>query len=121
MLTGVAVGGVFPLVFSLLGDLFPATRRAAMASVVQIAMGFGIGGGQLISGILGPATNWRVPFVLVAAPSLVLALVMVLVTKEPPRCAPPRRWAAACVPRRAATGTRGRGGCAPSAARRGAR
>ncbi|KAI8473562.1 MAG: major facilitator superfamily domain-containing protein, partial [Monoraphidium minutum] len=85
MLTGVAVGGAFPLVFSLLADLFPATQRAAMASLVQIAMGLGIGVGQMVAGILGPATNWRLPFVLVAAPALLLALVMVLVTREPPR------------------------------------
>ncbi|KIZ04154.1 major facilitator superfamily MFS-1 [Monoraphidium neglectum] len=85
MLTGVAVGGVFPLVFSLLGDLFPATQRAAMASLLQIATGLGIGAGQFIAGIVGPATNWRIPFVLVAAPALLLALIMVATTREPPR------------------------------------
>jgi MFS family permease len=47
MLTGIAVGGCFPLVFSLLGDLFPPSRRAAMAAVVQVAVGAGIGGGQV--------------------------------------------------------------------------
>jgi MFS family permease len=86
MLTGIAVGGVFPLVFSLLGDLFPATQRSAMASLVQIAMGLGIGGGQMVAGTLGPMTNWRLPFVIVAAPAVLLALVMVLTTREPPRC-----------------------------------
>lgn len=53
MLTGVAVGGVFPLIFSLLGDLFPASQRAAMASLVQIATGLGIGGGQMVAGLIG--------------------------------------------------------------------
>jgi MFS family permease len=47
MLTGVAVGGCFPLVFSLLGDLFPVSQRSAMAALVQIAVGAGIGGGQV--------------------------------------------------------------------------
>jgi MFS family permease len=47
MLTGVAIGGVFPLIFSLLADLFPASQRAAMASLVQLAMGLGIGAGQV--------------------------------------------------------------------------
>jgi MFS family permease len=55
MLTGVAVGGVFPLVFSLLGDLFPATQRAAMASLLQIATGLGIGAGQ----VRARAPRWR--------------------------------------------------------------
>lgn len=47
MLTGIAVGGCFPLVFSLLGDLFPISQRSAMAALVQIAVGAGIGGGQV--------------------------------------------------------------------------
>jgi MFS family permease len=47
MLTGISVGGCFPLVFSLLGDLFPVSQRAAMAAIVQIAVGGGIGGGQV--------------------------------------------------------------------------
>ena len=49
MLTGISVGGCFPLVFSLLGDLFPVSQRAAMSSIVQIAIGGGIGGGQVSS------------------------------------------------------------------------
>lgn len=47
MLTGISIGGCFPLVFSLLGDLFPVSRRAAMSAIVQIAVGGGIGGGQV--------------------------------------------------------------------------
>jgi MFS family permease len=47
MLTGIAVGGCFPLVFSLLGDLFPASERAAMSAFIQIAVGLGIGVGQV--------------------------------------------------------------------------
>lgn len=40
---------------------------------------------QALAGAIGPATNWRVPFVVVAAPSLMVALVMLLTTREPPR------------------------------------
>lgn len=47
MLTGISIGGCFPLVFSLLGDLFPVSQRAAMSAIVQIAIGGGIGGGQV--------------------------------------------------------------------------
>ncbi len=46
-LTGIAVGGCFPLVFSLLGDLFPPRKRAAVSAVVQIATGAGIAMGQV--------------------------------------------------------------------------
>eukprot|EP00879_Flechtneria_rotunda_P006260 GHRR01006579.1.p1 GENE.GHRR01006579.1~~GHRR01006579.1.p1 ORF type:complete len:583 (+),score=156.80 GHRR01006579.1:972-2720(+) len=84
-LTGIAVGGCFPLVFSLLGDLFPVSQRNAMSALVQIAVGAGIGGGQLLAGVVGPATNWRVPFVVLAAPTLLLAIVLLFTAQEPPR------------------------------------
>ncbi|EFJ46143.1 hypothetical protein VOLCADRAFT_93591 [Volvox carteri f. nagariensis] len=84
-LTGVAVGGCFPLVFSLLGDLYPPGRRTAVSAAVQIATGLGIAAGQALSGSIGPATNWRLPFVVVAAPSLCAALLMLATTQEPPR------------------------------------
>lgn len=47
MLTGIAVGGTVPLVYSLVGDLFPATQRSAMASMIQLALGAGVCGGQV--------------------------------------------------------------------------
>lgn len=140
--------GTFPLVFSLLGDLFEPRQRAAIAAVVQLATGVGLAVGQGIAGFLGaqvlaytggapspfwcriyaplykpalrmhavrstwnklaapcprdpclplpqhmvvvalPAGSsigWRWPFVIVAVPSIVAAVVMVLTTDEPPR------------------------------------
>jgi predicted MFS family arabinose efflux permease len=86
-LTGVSVGGCFPLVFSLLGDLFPSRRRAATSALVQIATGAGLAAGQAIAGTVGQpdALGWRAPFVIAAVPALALNLFMVLVCPEPPR------------------------------------
>ncbi len=53
LLTGISLGGIFPLVFSLLGDLFSVHQRAFVAALVQIAMGFGMSLGQLIAGVIG--------------------------------------------------------------------
>lgn len=47
MLTGVAGGGTVPLVYSLLGDVVPASRRSVMAAFVQIALGGGLSMGQV--------------------------------------------------------------------------
>jgi hypothetical protein len=44
--------------------------------------------GQLLAGLLGPATNWRVPYLMVAVPSLLLALAIVLLVRDPPRYVP---------------------------------
>jgi predicted MFS family arabinose efflux permease len=58
--------------------------------------------------LLGPATNWRLPFLVMAAPTLLLVMLLLLTVKEPPRggeCAAHRRltcpvlsvvWPVAC-------------------------
>lgn len=40
---------------------------------------------QMVAGLLGPATNWRVPFVVMAAPTLALVVLLLLTVKEPAR------------------------------------
>lgn len=85
LLTGISLGGTFPLVFSLLGDLVEPSKRAAVAAAVQLAMGVGLALGQGISGFVGSSIGWRWPFVIVAVPSIALATVMLLTTEEPPR------------------------------------
>lgn len=84
-LTGISVGGCVPLLYSLLGDFVPPTRRAAVAAVVSIAQGAGIAIGQIIAGYIGAQSGWRLPFVLVAVPALSLAILCGFVVEEPKR------------------------------------
>ena len=83
--TGVAVGGCLPLLFSLCGDLFSASERSYVASFLTIATGAGIALGQLISGTVGPAYGWRLPFILTSVPAIFFATVMLLYVDEPKR------------------------------------
>lgn len=53
MLTGVAVGGVIPIAFSLLGDMFPASQRNAVVAMAQMAMGAGVCFGQVRAAAAG--------------------------------------------------------------------
>ncbi len=46
-MTGISVGGSFPLVYSLLGDLVPIESRSAVSAAVAIANGVGIAAGQV--------------------------------------------------------------------------
>ncbi|KAK9830293.1 hypothetical protein WJX72_010834 [[Myrmecia] bisecta] len=85
LLTGISLGGTFPLVFSLLGDMFSVKQRSSVAAGVQIAIGAGLALGQGIAGFVGPPLGWRWPFVIVAAPTIALATLMVLITSDPPR------------------------------------
>ena len=50
LLTGVSVGGAFPLLYSLLGDMFPISQRAFVSSFIQIATGAGVFVGQVRGG-----------------------------------------------------------------------
>ncbi|CAG9464093.1 unnamed protein product [Pedinophyceae sp. YPF-701] len=85
LMTGLAVGGCFPLAFSLLSDLVPAQHRPLASSAVQLSTGAGLAVGQAIAGFLGPWVGWRVPFVVVGIPSVALAALMLLTVREPAR------------------------------------
>ena len=84
-MTGVAVGGCLPLLFSLCGDLFPPEERAYVASFLTIATGAGIALGQIMAGTVGPTYGWRLPFLLAAAPAICLAGILYLTVREPKR------------------------------------
>ena len=61
-LTGIGIGGAFPLIYSLIGDYYPPHKRASAAATLGLSQGLGIGIGQLLSGMLGPQLGWRMPF-----------------------------------------------------------
>ena len=84
-LTGIGMGGAMPVIYSFLGDYFPAQRRAAASAYMGLAMGLGIAGGQLIAGLLGPEHGWRLPFILVALPNFLLIILFALLVREPRR------------------------------------
>ena len=74
-LTGVAVGGALPIVYSMVGDLFPANSRSYASMIVGMAMNFGGMFGQGVAGYLGPSFGWRVPFAVVGTFGLIVAVV----------------------------------------------
>eukprot|EP00808_Paulinella_micropora_P032351 g67651.t1 len=84
MLTGISIGAALPLVFSLTGDLYPASQRTLVASAVSISGGLGGASGQFLSGFTG-AKNWRLPFLLVAVPSLGCVGLLLFAIREPVR------------------------------------
>ena len=89
-LTGIGLGGVIPLTYSLLGDLFSANNRAKAVALISVASGLGLGIGQMIAGFttdmcLGTLCGWRIPFIVVAAPGFLMALLFWFTTKETPR------------------------------------
>jgi MFS family permease len=84
-MTGIAVGGCLPLLFSLCGDLFSHKTRAKVASFLTIATGAGIAFGQIMSGAIGPKYGWKLPFVVSAAPAVFFAFLTWVIVEEPVR------------------------------------
>ena len=84
---GVAVGeaGGSPPAHSMISDLFPPSRRATALAIY--ALGIPAGGmlGSLFGGWLNEAFDWRVAFMAVGAPGLLLALLVRFTLREPVR------------------------------------
>ena len=83
--TGIAAGGALPLMYSLLGDLFSTEQRGFASSLIAISTGAGIVVGQMMSGIIGPALGWKVPYCFTSAPNIVIVSIIYFTIKEPKR------------------------------------
>jgi len=83
--TGIGIGGAIPITFSLIGDYFSHKNRATAAAWITLVQGMGVAVGQLIAGFIGSKYGWRLPFILVAAPNMILVFIFWIFVKEPPR------------------------------------
>ena len=82
---GVGEGGCSPAAHSLLSDHYPPRRRATALAIYFAGVPFGTMIGAILGGWLATAFNWRVAFLVLGLPGLVLALLAKATLKEPPR------------------------------------
>jgi MFS family permease len=82
---GVGEAGCSPPSHSLISDYYEPKRRASALSVYSFGIPLGAMIGAVAGGWLAKNFGWRVAFMAVGAPGLVLALVIKLVVREPPR------------------------------------
>lgn len=107
MRVGVGIGeaGCSPPAHSLISDYVPARKRAGALSVYSLGIPIGSVLGILITAILyrwvadyyeangapeylaaiGADVAWRVPFLVIGIPGIILAIILKLTVKEPPR------------------------------------
>ena len=85
VLTGIGIGGIIPLTYSLLGDLYSANERIKVVTLIGLASGMGIAVGQLTAGMMGDSFGWRSPFIVFAIPNFILAVIFILTVEEPDR------------------------------------
>lgn len=83
--TGISIGGINPVIFSMIGDLYPGESRIHVSTVIGIAQSAGIAAGQFLAGMVGPSLGWRAPFIMIAVPTIICALLAFFTVKEPKR------------------------------------
>tara|TARA_B100001029_G_C15060841_1_gene458341 strand:+ start:1690 stop:2946 length:1257 start_codon:yes stop_codon:yes gene_type:complete len=85
VLTGIGIGGIIPLTYSLLGDLYSPNERIKVVTLIGLASGLGIAIGQLVAGFFGESIGWRFPFIIFAIPNFLLSILFYFTFKEPKR------------------------------------
>lgn len=86
LLTGIGVGGIYPITFSLLSDYVSEKHRAKACAGVDMAWGLGMLSGPLLAGIaLQTDYGWRLAYILAAVPSFPLVALYAWVAREPER------------------------------------
>lgn len=82
---GVGEAGGSPPSHSIISDIFPAEKRASAISIYSTGVNFGIMFGLLLGGWLNEYFGWRVAFVVVGAPGILLAILVRTTLAEPIR------------------------------------
>lgn len=84
---GVAIGeaGGYPASLSMIADLYPARRRATVTAIFFASVPAGTLLSLYLGGMIASTFGWRATFAAAAVPGFVLALVLILLVKEPVR------------------------------------
>ncbi len=82
---GIGEAGGSPPAHSMISDYYPPARRGTALAIYSTGVHVGILLGFVLGGLLAQAYGWRVAFMGVGLPGIVLAVIMVLTVREPPR------------------------------------
>ena len=82
---GVGEAGGSPPSHSIISDIFPQRRRALALSIFSMGVYFGYLVAYSIGGWVAEDLGWRWTFVIVGLPGILLAVLVALTVKEPPR------------------------------------
>ncbi|HEV7157524.1 MAG TPA: MFS transporter [Caulobacteraceae bacterium] len=87
MRVGVGIGeaGCSPPIHSLISDYFEPKRRASALAVYSFGIPLGAMIGSIAGGLLAKGFGWRMAFIVVGLPGLILAALIKLVVREPQR------------------------------------
>ena len=87
---GVGEAGFISPASSLIGDHFPRNKRAMATSFMSLGVPFGALIGAVAGGAIAQAYSWRLAFVVMGAPGLIVALLVWFTLRDPERGAADR-------------------------------
>jgi predicted MFS family arabinose efflux permease len=82
---GVGEAGASPPAHSMIADMFPPEKRAGAMGFYSLGINLGILIGFLVGGWVNEWYGWRIAFMIVGAPGLIIALLVRFTLKEPRR------------------------------------
>jgi MFS family permease len=82
---GIGEAGCSPPAYSLLSDYFEPKRRSTALAIYSMGISGGVVVGLLLGGQVARAYGWRSAFYVCGLPGIVLALIVRLTLREPPR------------------------------------
>jgi MFS family permease len=94
---GVGEAGCTPPAHSLIADYFSPAERTRAISAYMLGIPFGTFVSYLLGGWLNEAYGWRMAFLIVGLPGILLALLLKLTLKEPPRRVAPNESSASAT------------------------
>jgi MFS family permease len=84
ILTGIGIGVVLPVSYSIITDMFKSSARSRVFSVFGVALTLGGAFGTILAGNFGEAGDWRTPFIIIGFVNLA-AGISVIFLKNPQR------------------------------------
>ena len=82
---GVGEAGLSPPAHSLISDYYEPKKRASALAVYSFGIPLGSMIGAAAGGWLAQTYGWRVAFMVVGAPGVIMAIIVKLIIREPPR------------------------------------
>jgi MFS family permease len=82
---GIGEAGCTPTANSVIGDYFPAKSRSTAVSIYSMGVPIGAAMAALGGGFVAEYMGWREAFLTLGLPGLLLAIVVKLTVREPPR------------------------------------
>lgn len=82
---GIGEAGFTPPVVSMIADRFDADKRATVFSLIAVGVSVGGAVGALVGGWIAQTHGWRMAFLVMGGPGVLLALLLWLTIREPAR------------------------------------